>query len=272
MTLIETTTGDGLTQRWRDRVGSYRPAREVLTTSLYEVAAIHDDTTARNFVIQHHYAASYPAARRRFGLYEGPFLVGVAVFSHPMNDAVLGRLPCAKDEAVELGRLVLLDRVPANAESWFLARAFDLLRRTGFRGVVSFSDPMARTDASGKQVFGGHAGVCYQASNAVYVGRAGAKTQRLLPDGTVLSARALSKIRAQDQGHRYAEELLVRAGAAPRRGEDPRQWVETWLPRVTRVQRHPGNFTYLFGLDKATKRHLPAGMAYPKLIAEAPSF
>ena len=35
-----------------------------------DVAPIADDTTARRFVVEHHYSQSYPAARRRFGLYE----------------------------------------------------------------------------------------------------------------------------------------------------------------------------------------------------------
>jgi hypothetical protein len=39
-----------------------------------------------------------------------------------------------KAEAVELGRLVLLDDVPANGESWFIARAFELLRARGYTG------------------------------------------------------------------------------------------------------------------------------------------
>lgn len=255
-------------QRWREKRGIYRPIGEVIDTRLYEVAFIPDDRTARNFVEQHHYEGSMPAARERFGLYEGPFLVGVAVFSHPMQEKVLAVLPCDRLEGVELGRLVLLDRVPANGESYFVARCFDLLRRKGYRGVVSFSDPVRREDSTGHVVLRGHVGGVYQALSATYAARSTPKTMRLLPDGAVLSARAISKIRAQDQGHAYAERILVNAGAAPRGDEDPAAWLARWMPRLTRTVRHPGNHRYLFGLDRRTKKHLPASLPYPKFNLE----
>ena len=40
------------------------------------------------------------------------------------------------------------------------------------QGVVSFSDPSARTTAAGALVFAGHLGTIYAAHNATYVGRA----------------------------------------------------------------------------------------------------
>jgi hypothetical protein len=250
-------------QRWRDKRGTYRPAGEVFDPRRYEVAAMPRDAEAKAFVLAHHYEGSMPAARERVGLYEGAELVGVAVFSMPMSAGVLARLPCPADDAVELGRLVLLDKVKANAESWFLARAFAHLRHEGYAGVVSFSDPEPRRDASGRAVFSGHIGVCYQASNAVYTGRATPRTRHLLPDGSILSARALSKIRAQDRGCRYAAEILVRQGAEPLSG-DPVAWLAKWLPRLTRTQRHPGNHRYLWALDKRMRRHLPESLPYPK--------
>src|SRR5262245_32834628 len=142
-----------VTQRWREQRDSYRPAGELIQTDQYEVAEIADDRTAKAFVLDHHYSGCYPSARFRFGLYRGQDLVGVAVFSHPCSDKVLTSvfpmLP-ARD-AVELGRFVLLDQVPGNGETWFLARAFELLRgRIG--GVVSFSDPMPRALADGRVV------------------------------------------------------------------------------------------------------------------------
>ncbi len=253
-------------QRWRDRRGSYRPAGEPIRTADYEVAAIPDDRSARAFVERHHYSASFPAARERVGLYRRAELVGVAVFSHPPSEAVLKRLQCDRLEGVELGRLVLLDDVPANGESFFLARAFELLRRSGYRGVLSFSDPMVRHDAEGRVVFKGHIGGVYQATNAVYAGAGARRTQRLLPDGRVFSDRAISKIRAHERGWRYSAAILERFGAAPLgERDDARAWLATWLPRLTRTVRHPGFHCYLFGLDRMTKRHLPVSLPYPKL-------
>lgn len=272
-------------QRWRDRRGTYRPAREPINTADFEVAPISQEAPAKAFVLQHHYAASYPAARFRFGLYRrGGALVGVAVFSHPASNAVLKPLPGSGLERCELGRLVLLDEIGGNAESWFLARAFDALRAEGVIGVISFSDPIPRTTIDGRVVFKGHIGNVYQASNAVYTGRGRDATQRLLPDGSVLHGRALSKLRKRDRGApergwRYAADRLEAAGAEPLRAdEDAEAWVDRWLTRITRKVRHPGNHRYLFALDRAAKRALPktieaAGqrvLAFPKFeLSEA---
>ena len=224
----------------------------------------HPET--RHFVRAHHYSASYPAARFRYGLFTRGYLVGVAVFSVPMQGAVLDRLPCPRDVSTELGRFVLLDGVPANGESWMLARCFELLRREGVEGVVSFSDPMPRARIDGTVVFGGHVGNVYQASSAVYQGQTDRRTVHLLPDGTILSARAISKIRSRERGWRYSSELLRRFGAAPLgEHDDARKWLAEWLPRLTRTARHPGNFAYLFGLTRQVKRHLPASKPYPKM-------
>ena len=252
-------------QRWRDRRGTYRPAGEVIVTRDYEVASIADDTTARAFVRQHHYSGSYPAARLRFGLYRRAELVGVVVLSQPVNDASLACLPGSGGERAELGRLVLLDDVPANGESWTLARCFELARAEGLVSLVSFSDPVPRANAAGGTTFSGHIGNCYQASNAAYAGRSKAETLRLLPDGRVLHNRMLAKIRARERGWRPAAALLERHGAAPLgEDDDARAWLAHWVARLTRPLRHTGNHKYLFGLTKAARRHLPASLPYPK--------
>lgn len=266
-----------VTQRWRERRGTYRPAGEVIVPAHYEVAPIPDDRTARAFVEQHHYAGTYPAARYRFGLYWGGLLVGVAVFSHPMNDRVLAVFPGETIESVELGRLVLLDRVPGNGESFFVARCFEHLRREGLVGVVSFSDPVRRLCSAGRPVFRGHIGNVYQALNGIHDGRSTARTLLLLADGTVFSGRAAQKIRAGERGHEYAAMQLVRAGraaglrlAAPAPADDPRAWLARWLPLLTRPLRHPGNLRYVWGLDRAAKRHLARtvrALPYPKFDA-----
>jgi hypothetical protein len=129
------------TQRWRDGRAHFRRPEQPIPTREYDVAPIAGDRDAKSFVLAHHYSQSYPAARFRVGLFHHGALVGVAVFSHPVNDAVLDVLPVERGARVELGRFVLLDEVPSNGESWFLARAFELLRREGVAGVVSFSDP-----------------------------------------------------------------------------------------------------------------------------------
>jgi hypothetical protein len=236
----------------------------VIDPSAYEVAVLADDAPAKAFVVAHHYSGTYPAARFRFGLYRrGGALVGVAVFSHPVSDAVLtGVFHRPATDAVELGRFVLLDDVPGNGETWFLARCFAHLRRAVV-GVVSFADPVPRATLAGVTVTPGHVGTIYQAFNGVYLGRGRAATLRLLPDGRVLAPRALSKIRNCERGWRHAVARLEQYGAAPLVG-DPRTWLATWLPRLTRVLRHPGNHKYAWALDRHVRPVLPVSRPYPK--------
>lgn len=253
-------------QRWMRRCARFVEARSSFDRRRYEVAAIADDNTARTFVETHHYSGSYPAARWRFGLYERGELVGVAVFSVPVRAEALRPLPL--DAATELGRLVLLDRVPFNAETFFVARCAAALAHTGLAGFVMFSDPFPRTRADGAAVFPGHVGVLYQGLGACYLGRAHADTIHLLPDGRVLSRRAITKIRAGERGWRYAVEALVAAGAPSPTGttaEALRAWVGGALAQVTRKVRHPGNLKYAFGITPEARASLPASLPYPRV-------
>lgn len=258
-------------QRWRDRRGTYRPAGEVINPAHYEVAPLREHE-AKLFVIQHHYSNSMPAARRCFGLFWGGLLVGVAVFSYPVNDRVITNvLPGKAVESVELGRLVLLDRVPGNGESWFVARCFELLRKEGFVGVVSFSDPVPRITQAGKVVMPGHCGLVYQALNGVFTGRGKARTLRLLPDGTVFSERSVSKIRSGERGMAYASTQLIQAGATPidvekLSEEERRAWLRKAVNDVTRPLPHGGNYRYVWTLHKRDRKHLPPSQPYPKLL------
>lgn len=145
-------------QRWRGGRSVYRPPRETITPRHYEIAEESADGPVKRFIETHHYSGSYPAARFRYSLRRHGHRVGAAVFSVPMNPrSITNALPGAEaHEGVELGRFVLLDEVPGNGESWFLARCFEQLRGKGLRGVVSFSDPMPRRTAAGEVVFRGH--------------------------------------------------------------------------------------------------------------------
>lgn len=268
-----------MTQRWRDGRASYRPAREVVDTSTLEVAEI-DEGTAKTFVLAHHYSDAYPSARVRVGLYQAGQLAGVAVLSHPMQDAVLDVLPNGRKEGTELGRLVLLDHVGANAETWLLARVFEVCRRHRFTGLVSHSDPVPRRNAAGELTLPGHVGTIYQAGNGRYTGRTKARTQWLLPSGGVYSERSIAKVKAGDQGWRYAADQLRSAGAGPLTS-DPAAWLAEWLPRVCRRVHHPGCHRYVWAVDKRIRRaldkHLEVraskkrslirlGLPYPKSI------
>lgn len=264
-----------MNQRWRNHRDSYRPAGEAFEPHRYEVAALDRDTEAKAFVVEHHYSRSFPAARFRVGLFEAHEMVGAAVFSVPCRPAVLSNaVPGIEPDAgVELGRFVLLDRVPGNAETWFLARAFAELRRQGLEAIVSFSDPVPRQSVDGSVVFPGHLGTIYQAHNAVYLGRGPVRSIRLLPDGTVYSARSISKVRAGERGWRYAARILEQHGAtpAPEDLEARRVWLATWVTSLTRTLRHGGNHRYAWPLKRAAQRALDGrAQRYPKQLTPAP--
>jgi hypothetical protein len=276
----EIPTASEWCQRWRDRRHSWRHLSEGGFDARRYTVELLPEKAAKSFVVEHHYSRSFPSARFRLGLYdvtasEGR-LCGVAVFGIPVTAAVLTRpLPDLVPymESLECSRFVLTDECPANAESWFLARCFDELLAHGVRGVVSFADPVPRRDASGSVVAVGHVGTIYQATNAVYMGRATPRTVKLLPNGMVLNERMAQKVRRQEQGHEYAEQLLIRHGApALRAGVDPKVWLREALVAVgARNLRHRGVHRYVYRLGRSRRDResirlgLPVGGAYPKV-------
>jgi hypothetical protein len=157
-------------QRWRDRRTCYRPAGETIRPADYEIHPI-SMSEAKAFVTRHHYAHSYPSCRFRYGLFSNrlsnqhwqdnglrPELVGVAVMSVPQHPAVLTNVfPGCPDDSTDLGRFILLDSVPANGETYFLARCRELLRREGIIGMIAFSDDQPRI-INNTLLFPGHHG------------------------------------------------------------------------------------------------------------------
>lgn len=242
-------------QVWNQGREKYRPAGEPIQTRLYEVAELaRKGGPAAEFVTTHHYSGTVPAGRRQFGMFRGGTLVGSAIFSIPTRKEALSAVPAPPEVCLDLGRFVLLDEVPANGETWFLGRAFELLRRQGFAGVVSFADPIRRVRADGSEVMPGHLGTIYRAHNAIYTGRSKARIHHLLPDGTIFHPRALQKARAGERGRDYAVETLTRFGApAPGRFEDVKVWLKTWLGVIAKPLRHSGNLRYVWTLDRAVK-------------------
>ncbi len=242
-----------MVQRWECGRESRRPVGELIRPSEYDVELIADWSIARDFVSAHHYARSASSTSHSFGLYRGGELVGVALFGPPASmaahQAVFPTLEPA--EAVTLGRLVLLDAVPSNAESWFVARCFALLRRRGVAAVESCADPEPRTNIAGESVFRGHLGIVYQALSARYLGRTRPATLRLLPDGTVLSNRACGKLLRGERGAGRVVADLQHWGAAPLEpNEDSRAWLRRWCAQLTRSMRHYGNHRYVWFLNK----------------------
>ncbi|MEU9507788.1 hypothetical protein AB0D32_16105 [Micromonospora sp. NPDC048170] len=132
-----TLSPDGWCQRWRRRQHTWHhhDGRR-FDPDQYTVTPISAGA-ARQFTAEHHYASTWPAARLCYGLtdraphlddYPDPHpsavtpegrIVGVAVLSVPQHPAVLlNPFPRLTPhyESINLGRLVLLDPVPANSE------------------------------------------------------------------------------------------------------------------------------------------------------------
>lgn len=171
-------------------------------------------------------------------------------------------------QALELSRLVLLDEVPANAETWFAARAFRLAAQEGIRAVVAHSDPhpRSRLTATGREpLFPGHVGTVYQAGGMTYLGRTRPRRLTVLPDGTVLPDRAISKVRTDESGHAGTERRLVLLGARPRAAREPgRAWLDEALATVgATVLHHRGNHRYAHQIGPRHERRPLAATAYP---------
>lgn len=256
-------------QRWRSRRECWRPAGELVRPERYGVDEITEDE-ARQFVVAHHYSGSYVADRIRVGLHEaGVGLVGVAVFSiggpHTLGAYIAG---ASKRNAVELGRFVMLDQVPGNAESWYLGRCWRLIRDRypWVRWVLSMSDPLPRERADGTLLTPGHVGVIYQAHNGQHVGRSRARWRRIGPDGREFADRALQKLRAGDKGRAYASRQLLEAGApAPYPGESGESYADRVLslPLFRRVW-HPGNYVYTWAVrDRRDLAACAPALPYP---------
>lgn len=259
-------------QRWRDRRITFVGNDTTIDPRDFSVDLVHSTSTARQFVRQHHYLGTLPPSRLIAGLYRNggggrSDLVGVCAFTVPMNNNTVPlHLGIPPNAGLELGRLVLLDDVAANGESFFVSRALRLLRqhKPDVEGIVSFADPVARYAPDGRLITPGHVGLVYRALSFLSRPRRPPRVHHVTPCGQSFSARAASKIRRREQGWRYAVDQLITAGAPPPSGDDLADWYSTLLRSgFLQRQRHPGNFVYAFPLTRAAKaaaRRLPLAL------------
>lgn len=242
-----------------------------------------DERQARSWTLRHHYSSTWPAVRLRTGLFDthtptgAPRLVGVLAFGVPMSDKVLtGPFPTLVPhyESIEISGLCLEDSVASNGESWFCGRSFAFAADRGIRGLVAFSDPVERWrvgPAGPELIKPGHCGIVYQACNFQYLGRSAARTLILLPDATVLTARAQAKVTSGEVGATGVIARLVALGATPPHDDaDPRRWLRHALHAIgSRRLRHPGNHRYALriGRTRSERTRTTVGLAtgrYPK--------
>lgn len=238
---------------------------------------------ARDFVKTHHYLKGLGEnIRFVYGMWHKPTkqLVGVAAFGSPPYVHVLpSSFPHLEDitqVGSELTRLVLLQGVPQNGESWFVGAALkDMRERQDQRAVISFSDPKV-----------GHAGGIYKSLEAGYTGTSRARKGWVyLDDGTPVTENDKSKLMAACPIHRASyrkrlsrlqrqglpekeikrrlkgqcgsgksisgwEKAIKRFeehGAPPyRKGTCLGEWRDTVLPLIAAESEMPGKHRYLW--------------------------
>ncbi len=253
--------------RWRERRRRFVDDSDPIDPRAYAVDIV-EHRTARAFVAAHHYLPTWPAVQLAVGLHDDrrasrDRLVGVAVFAVPAIGAVIRRHAGLADAAAgtTLARFILLDDVPQNGESFFLARAFRLLRREepGIEAVVSYADPAA-----------GHVGQIYAAMSGAYRGQT-ARRGAYRIGATTIPGRTLSKVRLGERGAGAGIDRLVALGAPrPGLGETPTAWLDRLALDGTLARTaRPGLHAYSFALTRrarAAARVLPCH-PYPTLAA-----
>lgn len=247
-------------QRWRLRRSIFVPNATEIDPRDYAVDAL-DHAAARAFIGQHHYLQSYPAAQFAAGLYRKAQLVGAAVFATPSNDAVITAHTGLENprNGTTLARLILLDVIPGNAETFFVARARKLLRihKPEIEAFVSYADETA-----------GHIGQVYAALSGSYRGRTRSRRRHFIGD-VQIAERTLCKIALEEPGGEGAARQILTAGADGRRPfEPPAQWIDR-LRQTHQLVSHPvpGLHIYSFPLTMAARlaeRALPRH-PYPRL-------
>ena len=279
---LELLPASRLCQRWRDRKASWyldHADAPRLDPLRYHVEPI-THAAAATWLARHHYLRTLAGRQWLFGLIddraacEAEALAGVAVFGPGMPNVLGALFPDLEphQDSTELLRFGLLDHVPPNGESHFLAAVFRLLARQGVAAIASFSDPVVRVRGDGQVVAPGHVGTCYAAAGALYTGRTSPVAYRLFPDdAALLHPRMIAKYRAGDPNAGNVERLLVGQGAPPRAPDEGRvAYLERELPRYTEPFRHGGLHRYAFtiGPHARSVRIARTALPYPgRLIA-----
>jgi len=167
-----------------------------LHTFNYKVKKI-ESSLGKQFVKIYHYSHGIHNGPMCYGLFDDERLIGVCAFATPCSEAVCASVFGVeyKRSVTELHRLVLLDEVPKNAESWFISRALKALKkdRPNYNAVLSFADATQN-----------HIGIIYQATNAIYSGTSGKATFFLDADNRLRHPRQngvnITKEEAQERG------------------------------------------------------------------------
>ena len=137
---------------------------------------------ANHYSRTHHKVVVHSFSLRMNGCLAGACLFGMAAGNLKCMTVLRGH--DNPRDYLELQRLVLLDEVPKNSESQFIAWCLRWLKKnTETKAIISFADPEH-----------GHSGVVYKASNWIYTGRQVPARDRIYIDGKELHPKQFYNI------------------------------------------------------------------------------
>lgn len=116
----------------------------------------------REFIEEHHYSHNINGLQASycFGLFDGDVMVGAMIYGALSMANQWKKYGDAKEDVMELKRLVLIDDTPKNSESFFIGATLRWLKKNStVKTIVSYADPNY-----------GHSGVIYRATNFLHVG------------------------------------------------------------------------------------------------------
>lgn len=147
----------------------------------------------KDFVETHHYSRNVNGVKinKCFSVRYNGELCGGVIFGS-LSTTAWKKFADSEEHVLELRRLVLLDEVGKNSESYVVSKTIKWLKqhRPEVKVIVAYADPMY-----------GHDGTIYKASNFEYLGLSGAdKGYRDPESGKVYHSRAL---RTRDDHYRY---------------------------------------------------------------------
>lgn len=177
----------------------------------YEVTTM-PSKEGKEFVKTYHYSHGIHNGPTCYALRELPTgrVVGVLAIATPCSENVRRSVFGAEhvDRVTELHRLVLLDEVPKNGESFFISGALRLHKRLKphIWAVLSFADATE-----------GHVGTIYQATNAQYAGSSGRATFYLDADGRLRHPR--------QNGVNISKEMAAERGWVPVKREGKHRYL-----------------------------------------------
>jgi hypothetical protein len=198
----------------------------------------------KDFIEKHHYSHNVNGVKidKCFAVRFNGELCGGVIYGS-LSTTAWKKFADSEEKVLELRRLVLLDEVGKNAESYVVSRTIKWIKqhRPEVKVIVAYADPMYK-----------HDGTIYRASNFEYLGISGADKGYKDPDtGKVYHSRAL---RTKGDNNKYKPFVV----------ELRKKYEEGKLEVIDLLGKH----CYVFKI-KESKFHRPYDTKYDKSTIDA---